>query len=370
MMNRAEQKLVLELCRCHNPNTKQIENLKKQGVDEAVVLGQLLFHRVAGTAYTTLSNTGLLSMFHREFRTTLKAMHQSACEQTTSFRKTVEEIAAVMNETQVPYALLKGGRLCYSYPLGCRTSNDVDILLSPKDLDTVSQALYAHGFVQGHIRNHTLIPASRAELIQSRMTRGETVPFVKEVSLPYMQFAEIDLNFSLHEKNEQNQTVSELLSRRVHFKANDTHAFTLNKYDFILHLCAHLYKEASVMAWVRMNRDLAMYKYLDLYWLIQDWSDDDYNQLLIVAHEADLEWDLYYALYGTRELFGMTSAPLDQMLEYLELCYPGIEQILHQVFDPSNGRVYRYTNTDLTRRLFMAQRISGLVPDNSMKGSD
>ena len=45
MMNRAEQKLVLELCRCHNPNTKQIENLKKQGVDEAVVLGQLLFHR-------------------------------------------------------------------------------------------------------------------------------------------------------------------------------------------------------------------------------------------------------------------------------------------------------------------------------------
>lgn len=41
-MNRAEQKLVLELCRCHNPNTKQIESLKKQGVDEAVVLGQSL----------------------------------------------------------------------------------------------------------------------------------------------------------------------------------------------------------------------------------------------------------------------------------------------------------------------------------------
>ena len=125
-MNRAEQKLVLELCRCHNPNTKQIENLKKQGVDEAVVLGQLLFHRVAGTAYMTLSNTGLLSLFHREFRTTLKAMNQSACEQITSFRKAVEDIADVLNETHVPYALLKGGRLCYSYPLGCRTSNDVE----------------------------------------------------------------------------------------------------------------------------------------------------------------------------------------------------------------------------------------------------
>ena len=60
MMNRAEQKLVLELCRCHNPNTKQIENLKKQGADEAVVLGQLLFHRVAGTAYMTRENASFV----------------------------------------------------------------------------------------------------------------------------------------------------------------------------------------------------------------------------------------------------------------------------------------------------------------------
>lgn len=59
-MNRAEQKLVLELCRCHNPYTKQIENLKKQGADEAVVLGQLLFHRVAGTAYMTWGNVSFV----------------------------------------------------------------------------------------------------------------------------------------------------------------------------------------------------------------------------------------------------------------------------------------------------------------------
>ena len=56
MINRAEQKLVWELCRCHNPNTKQIENLKKQGADKAVVLGQLLFYRVAGIAYMTWGN--------------------------------------------------------------------------------------------------------------------------------------------------------------------------------------------------------------------------------------------------------------------------------------------------------------------------
>ena len=42
-MDRAEQKLVLELCRFKNPDAKQIEYLKSRGVDQAVVLGQCYF---------------------------------------------------------------------------------------------------------------------------------------------------------------------------------------------------------------------------------------------------------------------------------------------------------------------------------------
>jgi hypothetical protein len=129
-MNRAEQKLVLELCRFKNPDAKQIEYLKSRGVDQAVVLGQLMFHRVAGVAYATLMETGLLSLFHREFRTSLKAMYESACEKTKNFMEAVDSLAAVLNETNVPYALLKGGYLCYKYPFGYRTSNDVDVLLN------------------------------------------------------------------------------------------------------------------------------------------------------------------------------------------------------------------------------------------------
>jgi hypothetical protein len=129
-MNRAEQKLVLELCRFKNPDAKQIEYLKSRRVDQAVVLGQLMFHRVGGVAYATLSENGLLSLFHREFRTSLKAVYESACEKTKSFMEAVDSLAEVLNETNVPYALLKGGYLCYKYPFGYRTSNDVDVLLN------------------------------------------------------------------------------------------------------------------------------------------------------------------------------------------------------------------------------------------------
>ena len=59
-MNRAEQKLVLELCRFQNPDVERIKYLKKQGIDQAAVLGQLMFHRVAGVAYVTLAENELL----------------------------------------------------------------------------------------------------------------------------------------------------------------------------------------------------------------------------------------------------------------------------------------------------------------------
>ena len=369
-MNRAEEKLILELCRFKNPDVKQIEYLCTRGIDQAVVLGQLMFHRVAGGAYAMLSEHGLLPLFHREFRTSLKAMYESACEKTEAYREFVDQLAEVLNGAKVPYALLKGGYLCHAYPCGYRTSNDVDVLLNSKDIDALSSALYANGFVQGHIKNQTLVPATRLELIQSRMTRGETVPFCKEISKPHMQFAEIDLNFSLHERDEQNGVVSELLTRRVAFNGQKASAYTLDKYDFVLHLCAHLYKEATVMAWVRMNRDLSLYKFLDIYMMLFDWNDEDFKNLLNVTFETYLESDVYYALYVTRELFGMTSMALDQALEYLELRCPGIELVLHRVKDPTSRQVFRYASTDLMKRLFSPYRSIDLIPDNLEKGSD
>lgn len=366
-MNRAEQKLVLELCRFQNPDVDRINYLKKQGIDQAAVLGQLMFHRVAGVAYVTLAENDLLSLFHREFRTSLRSAYQSACEKTKSFMENVDKLAEILNQSQVPYALLKGSKLCYTYPLGCRTSNDVDVLLSAKDLDAISHTLYANGYVQGHIRNQIFVPATRIELIQSRMTRGETVPFIKEISLPGMQFSEVDLNFSLHESNEQNNTVSELLNRRSLYQTNSTFAYTLSKYDFVLHLCAHLYKEASVMAWVRMDRDLSLYKFLDLYVILSDWGEEEYVQLLMGAISAHLARDVYYTLYWVRELFGITSMPLDNVLEHLELHLPGIGQVLDLVYDPVTKQRYRYMSSDLTKRLFTANRAKGLMLE---KGSD
>lgn len=97
--------------------------------------------------------------------------------------------------------MLKGAYLCAHYPDGYRTSNDVDLLVLPKDVTTIGNLLARSGFRQGNIRNGEFIPATRQEIIESKMMRGETVPYIKEVDLTFMKFFKVDINFSLDYKN-------------------------------------------------------------------------------------------------------------------------------------------------------------------------
>ena len=96
--------------------------------------------------------------------------------------------------------MLKGAVLCGKYPNGCRTSNDIDLLLLPEHITELGDVLEAAGFRQGELKSGAFVPATRREIIASRMMRGETVPYILELRLPMMQYLEVDLNFSLTTK--------------------------------------------------------------------------------------------------------------------------------------------------------------------------
>ena len=60
---------------------------------------------------------------------------------------------------------------------------------------------------------------------------------------------------------------------------------TLNDEDFFIHLCTHLYKEATTLPWVQMRRDMTLYKFSDIYLLMSQFSDSDVRQLFDQAKE-------------------------------------------------------------------------------------
>ena len=148
-------------------------------------------------------------------------------------------------------------------------------------------------------------------------------------------------------------TVSLLLSRaEKRIETSSGWLFTLCPADFILHLCAHLYKEATVINWVEMGRDLSLYKFSDLYLLLEGLDAETAVQIASRAVEYGLQKECTYALRHTKELYGIENPTLDQLLESI---LPSDLSFMKRVLCPADNRVFQY-NLSFVEWMFCYKR--------------
>lgn len=352
-MEKGERKLFKELCM-----------FKKDTFDESLlecatpsVLGQLFFNRMQGVAFGVLKKHGLLSKLNREFSNALNGAYEQNIDKNNSFFACIRELSEVLKQCPFNVAMLKGAILCALYPSGFRTSNDIDLMVLPCDVTNLGNLLSACGFCRGNIRNGEFVPAKRKEIIESKMMRGETVPYVKEVNLPYMKYFEVDINFSLDYKNSDNYAISQMLERIERKNIGEIQIPTLNKDDFFIHLCVHLYKETTTLPWVEMKRDMTLYKYCDIYMLLQDMTESDIEKIFQRAKELDMEKTCAFAICQSAELFDTVN---DFAYASAKRMLCGDSEFLHTVFSPKEKKVYCYQNKNISDRFFMEDRLLNL----------
>lgn len=352
-MKENEKKLFKELC-----------SFKNDVYDESLlvyatpsVLGQLFFNRMQGIAYGTLKKRNQLGEVNREFRTSLGGAYAQNLQKNHSYLNCVKMLSEIFASCGCPIAMLKGAYLCAYYPEGYRTSNDIDLLVLPQDVTVIGNLLTMEGFVRGNIRNGEFIPASRREIVESKMMRGETVPYIKEVNLPDMRFLEVDINFSLDYKSGDTDLLVDMLSKVSTKQVNDILIPTLEDSDFFLHLCAHLYKEATTYPWIAMRRDMTLYKYCDIYLLLSEMSEWAVNRLFDRAKELGLEKICAYAILETGELFDLKA---DYACMMARNTLKGSSDFCLRVVSPQDKKIYIYQTPDATSRLFMNDRTKDL----------
>ncbi len=351
-----ENKFILELCKFNVDNKEILSVFMDKGLDYPYVLGHLLYNRIGGIAYYTLKKQNLLSGVNREFRNTLKTVFETNVNKSNSLISALSHIKSACDTLKCEYALLKGAYLVDLYPRGLRTSNDIDFLVEPESITELSERLKEAEFKQGNIRNDEFVPADRREIIMSRMNRGETVPFVKELNLPNMKFLELDINFSLGFKPGMDEAVvTKFLSCTEPIINGNLK--TLNRVDFLLHLCAHLYKEATVINWVEMGRDISLYKYCDIYLFISNFFDDTYStEFCKQAIDLQLRKETYYALYYTKVLFDIDNPALDKVLNEIK---PKTTEFMTEIIRPSDDKKY-YFKHDYIDWVFCSNRKENL----------
>lgn len=321
------------------------------------VLGHLFFNRMQGIAYDTLKRNGLLSKVNREFRNSLGAAYDQNAQKNESFLKCVVMLSKILASCDCKIAMLKGAYLCAHYPTGYRTSNDVDLLVLPKDVTAVGHLLSISGFKQGNVRNGEFIPATRQEIVESKMMRGETVPYIKEVNLPFMKFFEVDINFSLDYKNGNGDVIADMLSNVCIKNENELSIPTLDDADFFIHLCAHLYKEATTLPWIEMHRDMTLYKYCDIYMLLSEMTDTQIQRVFIRAAELGMEKICAYAILETMGLFDMDNAFANGISH---VAFGDDPDFCIKVVSPKDKKTLKYRTNDVTDRFFMESRADDL----------
>lgn len=356
-MNSEERQLFFRLCDLESGDFD--ENLVAYA--SPAVLGHLFYNRMQGVAYVVLRDHGLLGKVGREFRNSLAMAYEHNVERNETFLDCLRHVSGILSELDVPYALLKGAYLCPKYPVGCRTSNDIDVLVAPADVTRVGNALIQHGYQQGHLRNNVFVPATRREIIESKMLRGETVPFIKKIDRKGMRYLEIDVNFSLDYKNGDPALLKHLLDHTTVRNVQDLEIRTLDEVDFFLHLCVHLYKEATTLPWIAMMRDMTLYKYGDLAWLLHEAGDPMADRVFERAYELGLEKPCAFAILQTACMIPVSTYAVETAKKVL-LFDPGF---LHRVYSPQDKKVYRYTEEDIKERFFTNHRVRLLKEDET-----
>ena len=315
------------------------EKVMVDSADWELLLGQIITNRVVGIAYKNLKKSDV--KMTNEIEQCLKSTLDYNVRKTHGYIENVKYIGTIMSEGSFNYALLKGAYLATKvYEIGNRTSNDIDIFLHSSDLTECQGLLEKNGFIQGDFVNGEIIPATRREILLARMNYGETVPFLKLVN---GNLLEVDLNFSLDFKPSGNSEIMrKMLSDVNYVELDDTGFKTLKLTDFIIHLCAHLYKEATTYDWVVRRRDLNLYKFSDINVLLRNNLDEKLRKDLVERiEEFDMREECYYTFYNSGLIYPKLheNESFQQLLDSIK---PESLKYMKQIVWPVKKKLYEY----------------------------
>ena len=319
------------------------DELNKEKIDitqtenQELLIGQILLNRVAGIAYDNID----LDNAPLEAQKVLKVQMENNIFRNKRFLENLEILSNTFEAVDFKYAFLKGSFLIpFLYPQGHRTSNDIDILVKGDDISKIQNVLLDQGFIQGNLSSSgEIVKATRKEVIEAKMNFGETVPFVKLFKGSSVM---IDLNFSVDYKPEDGSIVPEMLESTIYVQKDNIRFNTLNYEDFLIHLCCHLYKEATTHDWVHHRRDLMLYKFSDINVFLHKYGNTSYFTSLVNRIERfRVQKECYYTFENSSVIYPAMN-DIDGFVNMKQTIKPSDLRFMTQVVFPRERKLLEH----------------------------
>lgn len=292
------------------------ELLSEAEMDWSWFLGAAIFHRVCGVVYINLKSNKMVPWRVKFF---LQAAYEKMKRRTNLHQQEIKRISEIFEKNEVNYAFMKGAvlnTLCYNE--GERISGDTDIMVNVRDLEKCGYLLGEIGYRQGKLENGRFKPATKKQIIFARLNTYETVPYIKMMEKDDLSYHMVDINFRLS-NDDTVESALEMLEDTVLMENNGTRIRTMSIEKFLIFLCIHHYREATMVYKIISGGDFLLYKYMDIHMYVKK-CNIDWQLFVKFCKKIHRECEVYHTLYYTELLYPNTiDKNIFDMLEVVDM---------------------------------------------------
>lgn len=354
-----EKKLVLYCSKGHlsECEIKEIKDIFSKWVNWSEVLYQAVTHRTLCLLYYHIDKLGLVDNVEREVLRYMKNEYTLNLNKNQILLNELQKVCHSLESNQIKYSVLKGGVLSsLVYPnIATRTFNDLDILINYADGKKAVEVLESSGYVQGQyeFKDNTVTKFNRKQKLYHQINTHEFATLNKETGNPFYPNIEVDFNHSIFWKNNcpYEVDVNELLNNSMKVDINGSQINTLYIDEFLIQLCAHLYREAIMIITIRRLKDLQLFKFADVSMFIERYSDEiNWNRFITKSKDIGCSKVVYFVFYYLNILYENTIP-----LEVLKALEPEDKEYMNTF--GVEGNITQKWHMDFSERLFNSKRV-------------
>ena len=297
------EEYVLVLLARYELSIKEIEKIKEKieiNFDWYKFFILALNNKIIGLAYFNLKRYKLLCRMKPIILHLMEYYYYCNKKRNVTIMQEKRKIVRAMQEKNIQVLSLKGGVLLDQVycDYGSRTCNDLDFFCFLQDLKDIDQIVTELGYSQGEYDWNTeeINEFSRIKKLGWKMNLNTVPTYIKKIdNNDFIDFLEIDFSYSFDLRKDVSIAESVF--------ANSI-GCEMNKIDFVVHLCSHLYKEAENDIWIEAKADLNLIKFCDIRESLKKFTYKEVDSLIKRSIELKC-WDaVIYCSYYLSILYG------------------------------------------------------------------
>ena len=313
-MNDQHEKRLIVLLSRYQMSVDNIEEAKRiieSGIDWYKVFIGALNNKIIGLVYYNIIRNNLLCKIKPIIYNLMKYYYLCNAERNKYLIREKYHIIEKLNNDGINVLALKGGYLVEKVykDWGSRTCNDLDFYCRIEDALGIDKALGEIGYKQGEIdwNTKTIVDMPRLKKIGWKLNMNNIPTYIKKIEdSDYIDFIEIDFSYAFDLRKDVSISESVFKNSRNN---------QMSKYDAIIYLASHLFKEAENDIWIEAKADLNLIKFCDIREDLRGFDDKEIEQLVERSMELKCEGAMYYCAYYLNIIYE------DEMFERILDCF-------------------------------------------------